>query len=137
MPTFPALDEEPPPRPLWQVLVMVAAGVVVVAAIVVGVVVRPWPSGAKGRASRAGAQSAALSGVGGRVLVLDYLLGRFGYTAPNGTSFIPLSGGMASGRFAQVSPDGSMAVTDSGLVVRFSKHRAAVSSAEPPPSRTR
>lgn len=28
MPTFPAPDEEPPPRPVWKVLVMVTAGVV-------------------------------------------------------------------------------------------------------------
>ena len=132
MPTFPALDEEPPPRPVSQVLVMAAVGAVVVAAIVVAAVVRPWPSGAHGGAAPAAAGPMRMQGVGGRILVLDYKTGRFGYTSPDGNGFTPLNGGTATGRFAQVSPDGSMAVTDSGLLVRFSQHRATVSSAEPP-----
>lgn len=50
MPTFPALDEEPPPRPVWKVLVMVTAGIVAVAAVVVVAVEHPW-SQAPGQAS--------------------------------------------------------------------------------------
>lgn len=118
MPTFPALDEEPPPRPVWRTLVMVTAGIVVVAAVGVVAVEHPWGE-ASGQRPVAAAPRPGLQGVGGRLLVLDFTTGKLGYTTPSGGHFDPLTGATLIGDWALLSPDETAAVTSFGQVVRM------------------
>ena len=64
---FPLLDDEPPPRPLWQHLLIPAA--VIVAAGAVGAAVTLWPASSQGSRPATGPPS-RLAGLAGRIVAV-------------------------------------------------------------------
>lgn len=112
MPTFPALDEEPPPRSVASRLARGALVLVLLAGVGAGV----WGvrSAVSGSGSASGSASASTSG---QVLVLTEAR-TLVEAAPDGTHLRPLAGfgGMGGGQ-GVVAPDGRVLVTDAGDTV--------------------
>ena len=69
MPTFPAHDEEPPPRPLWQVFLGVLVGAVLVGPVLTLAIAGLWV--VPGQHAAAAARAGTSLQLGGRLLVLD------------------------------------------------------------------
>lgn len=65
---FPLLDDEPPPRPWWQRL-LIPAGVIVLAGAV-GAAIALWPTSSPGSRPAAGPPPGRLAGLAGRIIAV-------------------------------------------------------------------
>jgi hypothetical protein len=83
---FPLLDEEPPPRPWWQRL-LIPAGVIVLAGAV-GAAVALWPTSSPAHRSATG-QARRLAGLAGRIVAVAPDHGLV-VSAPDGSKVVPV-----------------------------------------------
>jgi hypothetical protein len=108
---FPAVDPEPPPRPLWRRLLAPAAVIVLAGAVAAGVMLWPFASGRPGAAGRPD----AAVGSGGRVVALT-ATGDLATADPDGANVTAVSALGTVGQVASASPDGRYLSLGNGQV---------------------